>query len=92
MKNNHVPMRTCVGCRQTRPKKELIRIVDGENGIAVDPAGKMNGRGVYVCPDEECMYAAVKNNGFKRSLKKNIDKETIERLAEELMQYGQENS
>lgn len=89
--NKRIPMRTCVGCKAVKPQKELIRIVDGSDGLVIDPDGKKNGRGVYVCPETKCIYDAIKNNGFKRSLKRNIEKETIDKLAEELKEYGQEN-
>lgn len=91
MKSKNIPMRTCVGCRQVKPKGELIRVVSGENGLAADPAGKKNGRGVYICPDRRCMEAAVKNNGFKRSLKKNIDISELDKLLEELKEYEEQN-
>ena len=51
MMNKRIPMRTCVGCKAVKPQKELIRIVDGADGLVIDPEGKKNGRGVYVCPD-----------------------------------------
>lgn len=91
MKSSHVPMRTCVGCRKTRPKQELIRIVDNEEGLKIDRTGKLSGRGVYICPEEDCIKAASKNNGIKRSLKKNIEKEEINRLMEELGSNGTES-
>ena len=91
MKSKNVPMRTCVGCRQVRPKKELIRIVSCEMGLALDPGGRMNGRGVYVCPDEECIRAAEKNNGLKRSLRMNIESSELERLFEVLDDYEKQD-
>lgn len=55
----HVPERTCVACRTTRPKQELIRIARSSDGRAhPDPAGTTPGRGAYVCRDLECIRAS----------------------------------
>ena len=88
---NKSPERQCLSCRNQRAKNDLLRVVRTDEGVFFDPTGKKNGRGVYVCPDTKCIYDAIKNNGFKRSLKRNIDKDTIDKLAEELEEYGQEN-
>ncbi len=56
----HIPQRTCVACRQTKPKRELIRIVRTPDGIIhVDETGKANGRGVYLCRNRTCWDKAV---------------------------------
>lgn len=86
-RNSKTPERTCVGCRQVRKKNDLIRIVATEDGLAVDPEKKMNGRGVYVCPNKECIMTARKNNGLKRSLKRNIDNQEIEKIFVEIDSY-----
>ncbi len=72
MKTRRVPIRTCVVCRQTSEKKALLRVVrapekDG-GGVAVDPTGRANGRGAYVCASAECIDKAVKQKRFERSL------------------------
>src|SRR5918992_3704850 len=55
------PERTCVGCRQTHPKSQLIRLVCGVNSqLMMDRQGKLPGRGVYVCPQRSCVEIAVK--------------------------------
>ena len=54
MKPRHVPMRTCVVCREKRPKRELLRIVRTPEGeVIADPTGRANGRGAYVCDSSE---------------------------------------
>ncbi len=58
------PERMCVVCRLMKPKKELIRIVNTENGVVVDGTGKLNGRGVYICRCKECVSKAVRGKGF----------------------------
>lgn len=53
MKTRHVPLRTCVVCREKRPKRELLRVVRTPEGeVTIDPTGKLNGRGGYVCVGE----------------------------------------
>ena len=54
-----IPMRQCVGCREMKPKKELIRVVKSPEGeVSLDFKGKKPGRGAYVCPDPECLKKA----------------------------------
>ena len=59
MKN--IPNRTCIGCSEIKPKKELIRIVKNKEGsIFVDKTSKANGRGAYLCDNIECLEKAIK--------------------------------
>lgn len=62
-----VPERMCVACRQMKPKNQLVRIVNTDNGVIVDKTGKMNGRGVYLCKCRECIEKSVKNKKFAKS-------------------------
>lgn len=83
--NKKVPMRQCVGCREMKSKKELLRIIKtAENEIFLDATGKKNGRGAYICPNEECLAQAVKNKGLQRSLKTAIPGEVMENLTKEM--------
>jgi len=85
MKQRKVPVRTCVGCRTARPKKELIRVVrDPDGELHVDPTGKKSGRGAYICPDENCLDAAVKGKRLERALERPVPDELLERLRAEL--------
>lgn len=59
-----IPERMCVVCRQMKPKTELLRIVNGADGVVVDGTGKLNGRGVYLCKCKECVVKAIKSKGF----------------------------
>ena len=80
-----VPMRQCIGCREMKSKKEMIRILKTtEDEIVIDATGKKNGRGAYLCYSRECFEKAVKSRGLERSLKMSIPKEVYERLREEL--------
>ncbi len=80
-----VPMRTCVGCRQTKPKKELIRIVlSPESKLFVDLKGKANGRGTYICYDNRCFNEAAKKRRISFALKVKIDADELDRLKNEI--------
>lgn len=66
----HQPIRTCVACRQTDEKRDLLRVVRlATGGVAYDPRGKMSGRGAYVCARVSCIAQARKRRGLERSLK-----------------------
>lgn len=83
--NKKIPMRQCVGCREMKTKRELIRIIrTSEDVILVDATGKKNGRGAYICPSQECFYQAVKNKGLERSLKTAIPEEIYKELEKEM--------
>ncbi|MBQ4425707.1 MAG: YlxR family protein [Lachnospiraceae bacterium] len=82
------PQRTCIGCRETKDKKELIRIVHTPDGqFLLDPGGKLNGRGAYVCPDPACLQKAVKGGNLSRSLRTQVPAETAARLYEEMKAF-----
>lgn len=82
MAERRVPERTCVGCRQTKPKKALIRVVRSPVGeVSVDPTGKKPGRGAYICPDRACLEAAVKGKRLERALEHPIPPDALEKLA-----------
>jgi uncharacterized protein len=70
----NLPIRTCVGCRVARPKRELIRLVrTPEAAVVVDPSGKLNGRGAYLCPDDACWIQAERRRGLERALTVRLD-------------------
>ena len=63
-----IPMRQCVGCREMKPKKELIRVVRSPDGaVSLDFKGKLPGRGAYVCPDAECLKRAKRSKALERA-------------------------
>lgn len=85
MKVKKIPLRRCVGCNESKPKKELVRIVKNkENEIKVDLSGKANGRGAYVCKDVECLKKARKSKKIERALETQIPDDVYERLEEEI--------
>ncbi|HWR18655.1 MAG TPA: YlxR family protein [Clostridia bacterium] len=80
-----VPLRMCVGCRQMRPKKELLRIVRTPEGeVKADRTGRASGRGAYICKNIECLEKAKKIRALERALEHAVDSEVFERLKEEV--------
>ncbi len=84
-KTKKVPLRKCVGCSESKPKKELIRIVKNkEQEVFIDETGKANGRGAYVCKDIKCLDKAIKTKAIYKVLGKDLTKDTIESLRQSL--------
>lgn len=81
-RRRRIPQRTCVGCRQVAPKRSMIRIVRRpEDGIQLDPTGKLSGRGAYLHEDPACWEAALKGNRLAHALKTELSPEEREMLA-----------
>lgn len=71
-----IPMRRCLGCFESKPKKELIRIVKNKEGeISLDKTGKKQGRGAYICCSEECLEKAIKSKAIEREFEMNLNEE-----------------
>ncbi len=80
-----IPMRQCAGCREMKPKRELIRIVRSPEGdISVDFTGKKSGRGVYVCNDTQCLQKAVKSKALSRALETEVPQGVYDALKEQI--------
>ena len=80
-----IPMRQCLGCREMKPKKELIRVVGSPEGeISLDFKGKASGRGAYVCPDPRCLKKAIKARALERAFSAQIPQEIYERLESQM--------
>jgi uncharacterized protein len=78
----HVPQRMCISCRERSAKRTLVRIVRTLEGtVEVDPTGKRNGRGAYLCDDPACWARALKTGLLAQALKMTIDEETTNELA-----------
>ena len=76
-----IPMRQCMGCRERKPKKELVRVVRSPEGeISLDFRGKAPGRGAYVCPQAECLRRAIKSRALERGLDCQIPQEIYDQL------------
>ena len=79
------PLRKCIGCNESKPKKELIRIVKTPDGdIILDTGGRANGRGAYLCNNSDCLQKAIKTKGLNRAFKMNIDADILVKLGEEM--------
>lgn len=84
-----IPQRQCMGCRERKAKKELIRVVRGVDGtVSLDFSGKAPGRGAYLCPDPECLKKAIRSKALGRSLETEIPQEVYDRLEKEMEQNG----
>lgn len=80
-----IPQRQCIGCGEMKDKKSLIRILKTtDETIIIDSTGKKNGRGAYICSNEECLTKAFKSKGLERSFKMPISSEIYEELKKEL--------
>ena len=80
-----IPMRQCMGCRERRAKRELLRVVRMTDGnVSLDFSGKLNGRGAYICPDPECLKKAQKAKSLERSLEVPIPQEVYDRMIREM--------
>lgn len=88
MKVKKVPMRRCVGCMESKPKRDLIRIVaENEESLHIDSSGKANGRGVYLCRNRDCFALARKKRAIGRNLGINVSELELDRIFEELTVY-----
>jgi predicted RNA-binding protein YlxR (DUF448 family) len=88
MKMKKVPMRKCIGCNVSKPKRELYRIVrDKEGNMHFDPTGRKNGRGAYTCPNLDCVDTIRKARKLEKEFKVHIDNEVYDRLVEEIKEY-----
>lgn len=84
-----IPQRQCVGCRETKEKRGLIRVVRSPEGeISLDFKGKKPGRGAYVCPDPECLRKARKSRALERALEAAITPELYDALEREMVDGG----
>ena len=83
MKPKKIPMRMCIGCREMKEKKSLIRVVRSPEGtLSLDETGKKAGRGAYLCRDSECMKKALKQHQIERQLEVTLSEEVAAQLNE----------
>ena len=84
-----IPIRQCIGCREQKPKPELIRVVRSPQGeVSLDPRGKASGRGAYLCRDAACLKKARKGDRLSRSLDTQIPDEIYAQLEKQLSSIG----
>ena len=80
-----IPMRQCLGCREMKPKRELIRVVKNSDGVvSLDFSGKAPGRGAYICKSAECLKNAIKSKAIEKAFSAPLPPEVSEKLREEM--------
>ena len=84
MSTNKTPMRTCIGCQEVKPKKDMVRVACYDGKLIVDRTGKAKGRGIYLCDNNECIKKAVKKKAFQRNFKCNFSQEELIEVIDEL--------
>jgi uncharacterized protein len=86
----HVPQRTCVACRQTNAKRQLVRIVRAPDGtVTIDPTGKRSGRGAYLCESADCWQAGLTRGVLSRALKiETILEDDLQSLSAFAQRFG----
>ena len=85
-----IPLRQCVGCREHKPKKELIRVVRSpEDAVSLDFKGKLPGRGAYVCPSEDCLAKARKSRALERAFDAALPPEVYDALEQQMKEVGE---
>ena len=84
-----IPQRQCVGCREMKEKRALIRVVKSpEGGVSLDFGGKKPGRGAYVCPSAECLRRARRTRALERAFSAAIPPDVWDALEEEMSRNG----
>ena len=81
-----IPLRQCLGCREMKPKRELIRVVRAPEGggVSMDFNGKKPGRGAYLCPDPDCLKRVRKSRALERAFGLAIPEEVYDALEAEM--------
>lgn len=92
MKQKKIPLRMCLGCKEMKPKKELIRVVRNNEGeINIDLIGKKPGRGAYICKNADCLEKAIKAKRLEKAFETSINSEVYENLKRQLEGEVEEN-
>ena len=89
-RRRHIPQRTCVGCRTVQAKRSLIRLVRTEDGVMIDPTGKISGRGAYLHNLQSCWKKALKGS-LANALKTTLSSDDINRLQNYLVNLQMRN-
>ena len=72
----HVPVRTCVACKESKPKRELLRVVRTPDGhVLMDATGKKSGRGAYLCARLSCWQEALKKKRLEQEFELTLSDE-----------------
>src|SRR5690349_25149761 len=80
-KQKHIPLRTCIVCRETSAKRTLVRLVrTADEGVLIDPTGKRNGRGAYLCDKPDCWQRALNTDVLEKALRTTLTERDRERI------------
>ena len=80
-----IPMRQCLGCREMKQKRELIRVVRSPQGeVSLDTTGKKSGRGAYLCPDPDCMKRIIKSKALSRAFGVEVPQSVMDALLDQM--------
>lgn len=80
-----IPLRQCLGCREMKPKRELVRVVRSPEGhVSVDATGRSPGRGAYICRDAGCLQKAIRSRALSRALEAEIPADVYDTLRADL--------
>ena len=91
-KPKKIPMRMCVGCREMKPKKELLRVVRSPEGeVSLDATGKKPGRGAYCCYSASCLKRALQQGQLDRQLEVKLTDEVNQSLTDTMNRLLEEN-
>lgn len=81
-----IPLRTCIACREEKPKKEMLRIVKNAAGeIRLDFSGKLPGRGAYICDQAACFAKLNKNKLLHKTFSCSVPESVYEQIGEEFL-------
>ena len=85
-----IPQRMCTGCREHKPKAELVRVVRSPEGeVSLDLTGRKNGRGAYICRSAECLQKARRQRALERALEQPISDELFEQMLRQIEEDGE---
>lgn len=87
----HSPMRKCIGCNLSKEKKDLYRIAYHDGKLVLDLEGSADGRGLYICKNDECIKNAEKRKALYRGFRTNLPAEQVKRIFEELADEQRQN-
>ena len=89
----HIPMRSCIVCRESKDKSELLRVVRRADGsVVIDKTGREAGRGAYVCRSGDCMQTAIKKRALNRAFKQQLDQSVYDKLEDEMKEIEKKES
>ena len=89
-RRKHIPQRMCVVCRESNAKRQLTRVVrTADAGVQIDPTGKLNGRGAYLCDKPSCWKRAVETDVLAKALRTELNDEDKQRLREVMTTMSQ---